>query len=176
MSLDPGTSGNLGAARALTRMFGGFEAMIEQGTHVADLYEVVYPGDDIDPGSIRQLTELAEIMGIRADGTAPEDGGLRYTKKHSHQEEPLIEPEVAEHWLTNQTGRAIKSEDGNVCFRADQKPDHLGFAAMEIARGEDPRLFSEVYAEVTDNASPIANETLQMYAEGMVLRFFQETQ
>lgn len=34
-----------------------------------------------------------------------------------------------------------------------EKPDHLGLAALKLAVGEDTGLFSEMYAEVTENRS-----------------------
>jgi hypothetical protein len=170
--------GNYGAARALVRMFGGFEAMVEQCTHLDDLAKVVNPPDNIDPASLRQLTELAELMGINPDGTCAADSdefyGIKRIDMRPANDEPLIEPKVAEHWLVEQTYRAVKKEDGSVRFRADQKPDHLGFAAMEIATGGEPRLFSEVYAEVTNNLSPLGEEVLRDYACRMAQRYFEE--
>jgi hypothetical protein len=95
------------------------------------------------------------------------------TSKEKSATEPYIEPEVARDWLTRQTARAI-DQGGVLKFRADQQPDHLGFAAMEIALGEEPRLFSAVYAEVTSSQSPLSNEFLQNLAHAMVDSYFTE--
>lgn len=78
---------------------------------------------------------------------------------------------IAKDWLTRQTSRAVDT-DGSLKFRADQEPDHLGLAAMQIACGEDSRLFSEVYAEVTDHESPLSDSFLQNLANKMIDEYY----
>lgn len=177
MSFEDLGQGNLGAARALMRIFGGPEAMIASGTHLDDLAEVVYPGPDVDPASIRQLNELAAHMGIAPDGTCADDAELfpvRYVNmREVKDEEPLVEPAAARHWLLHTTKRAIERGDGSIRLRTDQKPDHLGFAAMAIAKGERPKRFSDVYAEVTDNECPLAPNIIRGMAHDMVARYLE---
>lgn len=169
---------NFGAVRAFVRLSGGLEGMIEQGIHLDDLAQhLVHPDPNLDLTSLYQLREIAEHMGFAPDGTHPDDDDPFRPRVIVPQEskEPLIEPEVAAHWLVDQTHRAVRREDGSIRLRSDQKPDHLGFAAIAIAQGEEARLFSDVYAEVTDNEFPIAPAIIKEYAQNMVKRFFDQT-
>jgi hypothetical protein len=160
---------------------GGWEAAIASGTHLQDLLDqVIFPDEDIDPASLRQLQDLADIMGIAPDGTCPDDvgfGGLTTPSRVAEgQEEPLVSPDAARHWLVTQTHRAIEHGDGSFQLDPDQKPDHLGFAAMAIAKGDEMRRFSDVYAEVTDHKSPLADELILRMAHDLVKRYAEDTQ
>lgn len=53
---------NLEAAGAFMTMMGGFENMVAQGIHLADLAPIVDPDPSIDLTSLYQLREIADMQ------------------------------------------------------------------------------------------------------------------
>lgn len=160
----------LDAVRTFIAMEGGFENMISRGTHISDLTERMLLADPATT-DLTSLYQLIEISGDMIFNDPP--GGISTRQINRTDNEPSIYPDIARDWLTRQTARAAETE-GSLEFRADQKPDHLGLAAMKIAMGDEPRLLSEVYAEVTDNKSPLSDEFIKDLARRMMDQYFTE--
>jgi hypothetical protein len=148
-------------------LMGGFENMVDQGIHLGDLHPITHPDPNMDLRSLYQLRDIARIQQERTEGV-PRSHQTRIAEE---ADEPLIEPEVARHWLTIQTHRAVEEADGSLKFREGTNPDHLGYAAMAIAMGNEAQFFTEAYCEATDNEEPIADFVLREYAQDMVKTF-----
>ena len=86
-------------------------------------------------------------------------------------EEPPVEPAMARYWLVHSSKRAIEDNDGSIRLRPDQKPDDVGLAALAIAQGDEPQLFSAIYTEITGNAAPLHLVMLQAIAHSMVVEY-----
>lgn len=169
---------NLQAAGAFMMLEGGATRMIANGTHLDDLTtRIVHPDPSLDLTSLYQLQDIARLNEERR---AARLGSPIVSDVDPANDEPFITPEVARHWLTVQTKRARELPDGSLEFQnlsnsdIPATPDHLGYAAMRIAMGDEPQLFTEAYAEATDHESPIADFLLKEYARDMVKRYATE--
>ena len=78
---------------------------------------------------------------------------------------------MARYYLVHASKRAIEKEDGSVQLRPDEKPDDIGFAALAIAQGEEPQLFSAVYARITNNEAPLHPILLKAVARSMMIEY-----
>ena len=148
---------NEDAVSAMVSLLGGPIGMVDKGVKMMDLRPILEADPDDDLSGLR-LFASRMVDGPSFVGSHPLPRG----------DEPEVFPEEASNWLVR-SGRAVETDD--VLVMVDEKEDHLGKAALQIAGGTEPAYLTEAYDVATDSRSPLSPDVIKEIARNMVEEF-----